>query len=361
MRNEWKSVVPGYLLIVVGGLLLFIIMVFFVLPPAMESVAWRLPENYEFLSRRLLEKGETERARGILQAAVRKRPWDFRPLGLLGNLLLKEGAREQGIASLVKASEIAFSDTTYPRMLNPAHREKLADLYFTLALEMDAATRDQPEIFFYTYSSLLDSRWQEKTGEAFEKMINGRDLSPNQMLEAGRFYSLTPMPPPRKFSGSPFPAPRPFSPGTDPSAIPGDFTPLAGPEQIIEQKNLEKLEEWNAFFQSGHVKYELTRERDVDTTLWISAWGTEAFGIYPVIDFLVDEKRTALIYVSSGERHLYPVPVSLPAGRHTLTIRYPNDGGYPRFSGKGEIAGLRQDRNLYIGGIYLQNSPRKGK
>ena len=356
MQIAVRKRVYAYGAVLGGSILLMLFFLYVVLPGVMNYFAWRLPENFEFISDELVKKGETERAVKILQAASEKRPWDFRPRHKLGMILLKSGQKQRGIDHLEQAARLAFSSTAYPDMLSPYHRKRLANLYFNLASAENAARQDKPEMFYFTYAALLDQDYARKSEAVFRSLLERKELSLSQVRALLRFYSLTGREKGFQISlerslealeaadGKDKWSPRP----------PKGLVPLTRPSDVKESQNLTSQGDIGIFFKEGYAKYELTWKRGMDTKLWILAWGTPAFGIYPILELRVDGKRSGFLYVGEEKPLFYPVMVSIPAGRHTITVSYPNDGGLPGFDKNGEVKKLVEDRNLFFGGLFVQ-------
>lgn len=319
MEQAFKKSAKIFGLVVVCSILGLCFFLYIILPALMSAFAWGIAENYEFISDELAEHGKFAKAEKILRAAAKKRPWDFRPHQKLGMLYLsQEGKKKQAVESLENAASLAWSSTSYPDMLSPLHRERLASLYDTLARELDAARLKKPEAFYFAYADILSPSHDPKTKATWDQ------------------------------------------PAQDAPPLKDDFTLgeikdhecVAGVPQIKDSRGLKIRNDAGVFFQTGFVEYELTRAGAKDKTLYILARGTSAFGIYPIIDLKIDGERASFIYVDSPRWRFYPVGAPKHSARQRWTLSYFNDGALPILDKDGKRIGLSEDRNLMVGGIF---------
>ncbi len=361
MQTSTKKVVLKYCAALAVAIALLLIELYVVLPVVSYYFAWRLPENYEFIADALVERGKIARAEKIVRTATKRRPWDFRPQQNLGELLLKDNKRSIAIAHLTIAAELAFKAAVYPDMLSPYHRKRLGSLYFTLAKELNAAQSARPEVFYFTYAAILNPTLKKKCNAVIRSMVKQGNLSIAKRYVVFRHFSIL---------GGEKLVPEFTTPTLSPilatqsdgqlttGALEG-FLPFINRNLIIENQNATPRNGIYIFFRTGEIKYQLTQGQATDTTLWILARGTPAFGIYPIVDLWLDGHRIAFIYADSTQWRFYPIQITVPQGGHTFSLKYLNDGGFPAFGEDGKIVRLIEDRNLFYAGIYVRIS-RKG-
>jgi len=70
----------------------------------------------------------------------------------------------------------------------------------------------------------------------------------------------------------------------------------------------------------------------------VRARGTAVDGVYPRLEFAVDQQVVGYVDVAGESWADHRVPVDLAAGKHTFTVRFVNDACRPP-----------QDRNVWIG------------
>jgi len=103
---------------------------------------------------------------------------------------------------------------------------------------------------------------------------------------------------------------------------------------IIRAKNA-------VFLWTGNIKYFLDRDIKNFNKIIISAKGTPARGVYPLLTVYIDKIEIGTVYINS-EWNNYEFDLKLTKEAHILKIRFAND-----------YSDNREDRNMYVNMIKL--------
>jgi hypothetical protein len=95
------------------------------------------------------------------------------------------------------------------------------------------------------------------------------------------------------------------------------------------------------FYWTGNIEFYIDKDLINFKKIIVSARGSSALGVYPLLKVYVDKKEIGNVYVNS-EWNKYEFDLKLEKEGHILKVRFDNDGG-----GSGE------DRNMYVNLIKL--------
>lgn len=317
MNPIFKKYMPAF----IGSVISVVLLVLFlsmILPLLMARFAWNIPENFEFIASRHMKDGNFRKAENILIKAAERRPWDFRPLKIMGDVMLEKENRPEALRYYLNASKVAFNSTSYANMLSPPHRENLANLYFTTAQMATQEDKDAPEKFYYFYSGLLDETYEKK----IESIFGSTELFLKKPLESLKD-----------------------------SEIRGkESLPSTG----NESDGIRKTETGWLLLRVGEINYELTAKQSEHRCFYVSVRGTGAYGINPIIEVIVNGDTKEFLYTGREGWNNFEICSDLNEGDNTIALLFLNDGAFPELDTQGNVKRLLEDRNVEIAGIYLK-------
>lgn len=133
------------------------------------------------------------------------------------------------------------------------------------------------------------------------------------------------------------------------AALGGDFTPRLG--VTIECEHMTPQPEMPFFHNdgthvalacNGHVKTPIEVAVAGRFTMEVTASGTKAAGIYPLVEVRIDGKRVAQVQLTDGNWRPYSSRVELAKGTHELSLAFVND-----FNHDGEDRNLMLDKVIF--------------
>lgn len=138
------------------------------------------------------------------------------------------------------------------------------------------------------------------------------------------------------------------------AALGGNFTPRLGVaiecEQMTPQPEMPFFRNLGAHVSlacNGYVKAAVEVAATGRYTMEVTASGTKAAGVYPLVEVRIDGKLLGQVQLISGNWRPYSLPIELAAGTHELSLALVND-----LNQDGE------DRNLMLDKvIFYQESP----
>jgi len=351
MKTRPRHDIKARLIASMAALIVTLLLLFFALPPVMNSLAMRIPDNYEFIADEHIRSGRSEKALRILEKAAAERTWDPLPLNRLGLLLIRNGQNDEGVNHLLSACLIAFRNTTWPDMLNQRHRHRMAAVHFDYAVHGRFLEKRDPRFFHMTYAILLEPSFASMAETHIRDVISENPSSPDRTILLRQHYATL----------GTEPSPDPGLPDIAeivPQAPPADSRPVfPGNARIVESRDVEVLADAMHFYKDSRVVLELTPPVPADTTIWINVRGTQAFGIYPVCAVTPDGGPHRFVYVNSPGFAWYAVPLSSGNAVSRISLAFLNDGARPVMKKDGTAERLAEDRNLFLKEIRLQINP----
>ncbi len=146
--------------------------------------------------------------------------------------------------------------------------------------------------------------------------------------------------------GSPF-ATTPLATDVADYAVTKTFT--GAPDQTFDARRMtasgqivQGVDDGMGLFTVGALSREVDFGEGGAYILGARLRGTPALGVWPNAQFSVDGKVIGLVGLIDGEWRDYATFGDVPAGHHTLTVAFTNDGGGPG-----------EDRNLFVSRVFV--------
>lgn len=144
------------------------------------------------------------------------------------------------------------------------------------------------------------------------------------------------------------------------------FVSLLDQRHIIDNREVRVKSAHFAFHHWDHssISFHVSLEKELSGECFVVAYGNAAAHVRPVIEIVVNDKDSHLVYLKTHHYAADPVMLHLEKGDNTIELRFRNWGRYGLEYKKGSKERVfREKRNIFLNNIWYyekKSSPMKG-